>query len=208
MFTRSHSCSLVVNRVHSWSFVFTRGHSCSLVWCFRLDPSSMLKCIVIENRKGNESIDLSQKLPTVFIFSYYLWLWLKHWMHFLQGKFIFSLLRKRNVNYGLQISSYGSLLTTQGGGGTPILDLTECADQHVSFYGKNYATGCPFLLKFMRKLIRKLCNWVSCRRTSFRVLVKRWISVKCLCHRVYFWAIFMPQGTGCREIFHTPPSRR
>ena len=38
-----------------------------------------------------------------------------------------------------------------GGGGTPILDLTGCAAQQGVLYGKNYATGCPFLIKIMRQ---------------------------------------------------------
>ena len=51
----------------------------------------------------------------------------------------------------------------------------------VSFYGKNYATGCPFLIKLsdrLLQLIRKLCDRVSRGRMPFRVLLKQWILAK------------------------------
>ena len=78
----------------------------------------------------------------------------------------------------------------------------------VSFYGKNYATGCPFLIKIMRQGIRidkKIMNRVSCGRMPFRVLLKQWILAKFLCDRVYFWAIFYAIGYRVwRDLPHTP----
>ena len=68
----------------------------------------------------------------------------------------------------------------------------------VSFYGKNFAKWCPFLIEFDRmrqsitvdkkkKLIRKLCDRVSHGRTFFRVVLKQWIMYT-------FGKIFKRQG--------------
>ena len=65
-----------------------------------------------------------------------------------------------------------------GGGVLPYLTRWDVPLNRVSFYGKNYATGCPFLIKLcdrVLQLIRKLCDTVSCGTTFYRVLLKLWI---------------------------------
>ena len=49
----------------------------------------------------------------------------------------------------------------------------------------------------MLRLIRKLCNGVSCRRKLFRVLLKQWTILplaKFLHDRIYFWGTFNATG--------------
>ena len=41
-----------------------------------------------------------------------------------------------------------------GGGVLPYLSLRDVPLNRVSFYGKDYATGCPFLMKIMRQGIK------------------------------------------------------
>ena len=76
----------------------------------------------------------------------------------------------------------------------------------VSFYDKNHATGCSFLIKVMRqgikvdkKIMRQGITWKNillefCRNNL----------VKFLCDTGYtFGAFFVRQGTVCGEICHT-----
>ena len=66
------------------------------------------------------------------------------------------------------------------------------------------------LIKMMRQGItidKKLCDRVSCGRTSFGVLLKQWILAKLLCDRVYLWAIFYATGYRVwRALPHIPVS--
>ena len=59
---------------------------------------------------------------------------------------------------------------TKGGGILPYLTGRDVPLNRVSFFGKNYATVCPFLIKIMRQGItidKKSWDRVSCGRTSF-----------------------------------------
>ena len=90
-----------------------------------------------------------------------------------------------------------------GGGGV--------AAQQVVILRKHYASGCPFLTKVMRQGIavdKKIMPqmWKEILQSSLGTV-----------NHVYFWydryvtgytswALFMRQGIGCGDIFHTPPS--
>ena len=74
----------------------------------------------------------------------------------------------------------------------------------VSFYGKNYATGCSFLIRIMRqgitidkKVMRQGAFWSSLETMDF---------VKIFMRQGYFWAIFLCDRAQGIERFAKPPS--
>ena len=73
--------------------------------------------------------------------------------------------------------------------GTPLFDLTGCAARQDVFYGTNYVTGCPFLIKIMQQVItidKKIVRHTIMWKDIFRVLLKQRILARFLCNRVYF----------------------